>query len=525
MHPEAPTQPSANVLAKPPLGDVKEMKNDLGSYSVRGSTSLVLSEIGCNIFRLLGTVVMARLLTPEYFGLVGMVTALTTFAEMFKDLGLGTATIQRKEITHAQISTLFWINTGVGLGLMLILAASAPFISWFYNEPRLLWVALAISSTFVFGGLTVQHQALLRRQMQFAQLASAQVLSTGLSTLLGLLLAWLGYEYWALVWKEISRAIIQVLAVWLFCRWLPGLPTRGAGVRSMFQTGSHVTGFNVLVFASRNLDAVLLGKFWGAASVGLYKQANLILMMPVSLFSHPITYVMTSGLSALQEEPERYRNYYKKVVAFLAFGYIPCVTYIAVHAENFITLILGTKWIAAAPVLQVIACGSVLDPIMGTCGIVMITSGKTKQYMYVGAAQAVLLTVAMCIGVYWGILGLAWAGAGCALFSLPFLLKYSFHETPISPAVFYEAIKWPVVASCVMALLLIAIHHTVQATSLIVELGYSAFLAPLIYFGIWLVFPEGREQLTEFVSHFKLAVREILSKLGITSVATTPHSS
>ncbi len=513
-----------NASTGQPLGDVQKLKSDLEGHSVRGSSSLVLSEIGCNIFRLFGTVMLARLLTPEYFGLIGMVTALTTFAEMFKDLGLGTATIQRKEITHEQISTLFWINTGVGIGLMLIMAAAAPFISWFYDEPRLLWVTFAISSTFIFGGLTIQHQALLRRHMQFPQLASIQVSATGLSTILGVLLAWLGFEYWALVWKEISRAIIQASGVWSCYRWLPGLPRRGVGIRSMFQTGSHVTGFNIVAFASRNLDTVLLGKLWGATSVGLYKQANLLLMLPASVVSFPITYVMTSALSALQGEPEQYQTYYKKVVAFLAFLYIPCVTYIAVYAENLITLILGGKWVAAAPVMQVMACAAALDPIMGTCGTVMITCGRTRQYLYVGITQASFLTLAVCVGVTSGMLGLAWALVIYTIVSLPFLLMYSFQETPISPAMFYEAVAWPAIASSAMALVLLAIRHIVGTSDLVVELGYSALLAPLIYCGIWLILPKGKEKLEGMFSYFQLAVREILSKIGLSGFQTVTRS-
>ena len=518
----SPLEKTAPADAPPgqSLGDVKELKSDLGGHSIRGSSSLVLSEIGCNVFRLFGTVMLARLLTPEHFGLVGMITALTAFAEMFKDLGLGTATIQRKEITHKQISTLFWINTGIGIGLTLLMAGAAPLLTWFYDEPRLLWITLAISSTFIFGGLSIQHQALLRRQMRFTELACTIVLATGLSTVIGVVLAWVGYGYWALVWKEISRAIIQALCLWLFCRWLPSLPARGTGVRRMFEMGSHVTGFNVLTFASRNLDVVLLGRFWGPTVVGLYKQAILLLMMPVSLVSHPISYVMTSALSALQSEPERYRSYYGKVLSFLAFVYIPCVAYIAVYAESLITLILGSKWLAAAPVLQVAAGATALDPILGTCGTVMITSGRTKQYMYVGVAQSVLTTAAVCIGINWGMLGLAWSNVIYTTLTLPFLLKYSFQETPISPGVFYDAIRWPVVASGVMAVILISIREIAVVENVLVELGYSACLAAGIDWWIWLLLPRGKERLSEFFSHFQLATREILSRLGVSGALT-----
>src|SRR3989442_10865931 len=168
-----------------PIGDVEHLKRDLAGKSTRGGVSTAISEIGCNIFRLAGTVVLARLLTPEHFGLISMVTALTAFAEMFKDLGLGIATIQRREITHEQVSTLFWINTGVGILIMLLFAGASPLISRVYGDTRLLWVTIAISSTFFFGGLTIQHQALLLRHMEFARLAFIHVFSTALSFAIG----------------------------------------------------------------------------------------------------------------------------------------------------------------------------------------------------------------------------------------------------------------------------------------------------------------------------------------------------
>lgn len=501
------------------FSDVRDIKNDLVGKSVRGGASLVASELGCNVFRLIGTVVLARLLTPEHFGLISMVTAITAFAEMFKDLGLGTATIQQKEITHEQISTLFWINTGVGAGIMAALAMAAPLISWFYGDSRLLWVSLAISSTFLFGGLTVQHQALLRREMRFTKLAFIQVLATGSSTLVGIALAWNGWEYWALVWKEVSRAVIQACATWLYSHWLPGLPVRGAGVRSMFTTGSHVTGFNILAFASRSLDQVLLGKFWGAGSVGLYKQAAQLLMLPVSVFSYPIAYVMTPALSALQSEPERYRAYYRRVLSFMAFGYMPLIAYLAVYSESIIAIMLGDKWMDSSLVLQILALGAILDPISGTCGTVMITSGRTREYLRVGAAQAVFLSISAFIGVSWGLLGVAVSFAAYMLISFPFLVWYSFKDTPISPQLFYEAIRLPALASGVMSLILLAGRSWVEVPSEIAEIGYSICIAPLVYCSVWLVFPSGKLKLYEFFFQFQLALSELIAKAGISGTA------
>jgi len=457
---------------------------------------------------------LARLLTPEHFGLISMVTALSAFAEMFKDLGLGTATIQRKEVTHEQVSTLFWVNVSIGAGLMFLLAGVAPLISWFYQEPRLLWVAVAISSTFLFGGLSVQHQALLQREMKFGELALIQVLATGLSTLISIVLAWQGFEYWALVWKEVLRAVIQAGGTWVLSHWLPGRPKRGVGVRAMIQTGSHVTGFNILVFASRSLDQILLGKYWGAASVGLYKQASMLLSLPTSLFSYPVTYVMTPGLSALQSEPDRYRTYYNKVVSFLAFGYIPLIVYFFVYADSLIALILGAQWIEAAIAMKILAWGSVIGPILGTCGTVMVTSGRTRDYFRLGVMQAASLCLAIAIGIRWGLIGVSAAVVIHALAGLPFLVWFSFKDTPLTPKVFYKAIQYPVILSGIMGIILVGVQQVLRAQAPIVEVGASLVVAPLVYGTLWLLVPGGKEILREYASHAQIAASSVVTKLS-----------
>ena len=144
--------------------------------------------------------------------------------------------------------------------------------------------------------------------------------------------------------------------------------------------------------------------------------------------------------------------------------------------------------------------------------------------MYVGIAQASFLTIAVCVGVNWGMLGLAWAIVTYTIGSLPLLLKYSFQETPISPVLFYEAVAWPAIASGAMALALLAIRYIVETSDLILELGYSALLAPLIYCVIWLILPKGKEKLEEMFSYFQLAVGEILSKIGLSGFQTSTRS-
>ena len=216
--------------------------------------------------------VLARLLVPSDFGLVAMVTAITGFVAIFRDCGLPAATIQRAEITRAQISTLFWINCGLGLVLMLVVLALSPVIAWFYHEPRLLWITGALSIAFAITGVAVQHQALLRRQMRFKTLAMIDVLSMAFGVSIGMAMAWVGFGYWSLVGVTFGSTLLNSALVWLKCDWRPDTFRRRVGARSMLAFGGHLMGFDVLNYFTRNFDNVLIGRALGSIALGVYSK-------------------------------------------------------------------------------------------------------------------------------------------------------------------------------------------------------------------------------------------------------------
>src|SRR5262249_43220524 len=161
------------------------------------------------------------------------------FVSMFKDMGLAVATIQREEINAEQISTLFWINVMLSLAVMLLTAALAPGVAWFYGEPRLTLIMIGFAGAFLFGGLAVQHEALLRRQMRFTAVAVLEISSLTAGLVVAVLLAWNGARYWALVVNQLVQAASYAVGVWIVCDWRPGLPTRESGARSMFAFGRN----------------------------------------------------------------------------------------------------------------------------------------------------------------------------------------------------------------------------------------------------------------------------------------------
>jgi O-antigen/teichoic acid export membrane protein len=256
---------------------------DLKRKTIRGGLAKLGAQATTLSLRLGSLVVLARLLDPKDFGLVGMVTAFTGILNLFRDFGLSAAAVQRVKVTDEQVSTLFWINLLVGAALTLLMVAMAPAIAAFYREPRLVWVAVVLASGFIVNAAGVQHSAVLQRQMRFTTIAGIDVLSLVVSIIIGIGMAVRGYGYWALVATALVPTLVTTTCLWTASAWIPGKPQRGMGMRSMLRFGGMLTLDGIVVYLAYNLDKVLLGRSWGAQALGLYGRAYQLVNLPTSI--------------------------------------------------------------------------------------------------------------------------------------------------------------------------------------------------------------------------------------------------
>jgi PST family polysaccharide transporter len=197
------------------------IRTHLKSKSIRGGAFMLTSSIASLVLTIAATSALARILSPSDFGLLAMVFALTAIAERFKDIGLGRATVQKKELTHSEVSNLFWLNLTVSIAISLSISLLSGAIARFYHEQRLTHIAMLLSLTFVFGGLTIQHQALLNRQMKFLATGVVGISALIVSNALAIVLALKGAGYWSLVWREIARSVIVAIGTFIACPWIP----------------------------------------------------------------------------------------------------------------------------------------------------------------------------------------------------------------------------------------------------------------------------------------------------------------
>jgi len=380
---------------------------DLGRRTVRGGAVTIGTQVLKFLVNTVGTIVLARLLTPEDYGLVGMVAVVTGFILLFKDLGLSAATVQKSEVSEAQISTLFWVNVALSVAVMLVTATIAPLVAWFYGQPRLLGITLGLSVGFLFGGLTVQHEALIRRQMRFSFLAAAEILSAVVALTGAIILAWNNAGYWALVGSQLIQGFLYATLIWLFCRWRPGRPVRYSGVRSMIAFGRNVTGFGILNYFARNLDNMLIGRFWGSQQLGLYARAYQLLLLPIDQINGPITAVAVPALSRLVNEPERYRGAYLRLLDKITMLTMPLMAFMIVTSDWIVALLLGPKWAGVGRIFSLLGISGLVQPICNTTGWLFISQDRTRHLFQWGVVGSTIIILSILAGLPWGARGVA----------------------------------------------------------------------------------------------------------------------
>lgn len=384
--------------------------DDLGRRALRGGIVSVAMQYGNGVLQIIAAVVLARLLTPADFGLVAIITVLTSFAPLLIDFGLGDATTQRKKITPSQISSLFWLATGIGLGVAVVVAACSPLIAAIYRQPELEPIALCTAVTFVLWGASNQHLALLRRTMQFGRIARIQLLGSLVGIATAIVLAVRGYGYWALVARPIANALCVVVGAWLGCRWRPGLPAFDDEVKSMVRFGLHVVGFSVTYTVAKAVDRIALGLFYKPEQVGYYQNAITLYESSIFQVFAQVHTVGSAALSKLQSNPIALREKYEAALSAMAFFVTPVAAILSVTGEDVTVLLLGERWRAAGLLLRVIALRGIFQVIETSQGWLHLSIGRADRWRNWGIVSLAVQIAAVLAGLPFGATGVAAAG-------------------------------------------------------------------------------------------------------------------
>jgi O-antigen/teichoic acid export membrane protein len=422
---------------------------DLRARAIRGGVARVVAQGISLPLRMGSLMVLARLLDPRDFGLVGMVTAVTGIFSLFKDFGLSTATVQRPTVTEEQISTLFWVNVLVGAILCLVCVIAAPVVAAFYREPRLTAVMAVLATGFVFNGAGVQHSVLLQRQMRFVVLAVIDVASLIASIAIGVFLARGGHGYWALVWMTVSFPLAVTIGCWAATAWIPGRPRGRIGLLSMMRFGGTLTLNGIVVYTAYNFEKVLLGRFWGAATVGLYGRAYQLITLPTENLNAAVGGVAFSALSRVQNDPERLKRYFLKGYTLLLTLTVPLAVASVLFADDLMVVVLGPKWVEAGAIFRLLAPMILVFALINPLGWLMFALGLVGRSLRVALVLAPLLIAAYVVALPYGPKGVAFAySAALTLWVVPHI-AWCLRGTAISLRDTWRALKPPLIASLI----------------------------------------------------------------------------
>jgi O-antigen/teichoic acid export membrane protein len=459
-----------------------EASADLGRLAKRGGVASVLGVYGNGILQIIGAIVLARLLTPEDFGLVALAMVLTRFAPLLIDFGMADATTQRSKITRREISALFWLNSGIGLAVALGLALCSPLIAWLYQEPKLQSVVLFFAITFVFTGLSGQHLSLLRRTMQFGVIARIQVLSALAGFAVAVLIAMSGYGYWALVVRPIVSAVCVTAGAWLACRWRPGFPVFDDEVKSMIHFGMHVLGFSITATMTMVADRIALGLFYPPRELGFYQNAMNIYDNAIFAPIMQLHGVGSAALSKLRSNPDVLQQKYRATLSLLAFFVMPTVAILSVTGQDATVILLGEKWRESGLLLSIMALRGMVEFIEGSQGWLHLASGRPQRWRNWGMVHAIVRVVAVLGGLPFGAEGVAVALVVAGwLIALP-SVSYAGRPFGIGATLVIRAVGGPLLGATVAVVLGWWLHTLLPANfSSLLRILFLATVCASIY--------------------------------------------
>src|SRR5664280_200404 len=419
--------------------------------SVRGGIVTVTAQGLKFVLTTESSMILARLLSPRDFGLQGMVMAVTGILSLFGDIGLSMATVQRAVVTHEQTSTLFWINVALGTGLAMVTAALAPALVAFYHEPRLFWITIVLAMTFVLGGLSSQHSALLMRGMRFVTRVKIEITALAISLAIGIGMAAAGCGYWSLIGMTVSGGLAVLIGLWIAVPWIPGLPHRGCGLRSMFHFGGMVTLNNLVVYIGYNTEKFLLGRYWGAAALGLYGRGYSLVNLPTTQLHSAMFNVAFPALSRLQSDPPRLRGAFLKAYSIVLSMTIPTMIASILFAEEVIRVVLGPKWIGAIPIFRLLAPTVLVFGLINPFGWFLTASGRVGRSLNIAFVIAPSVILGIVLGLHYGPQGVALGySTVMVLLALP-VIAWSKHGTGITWAHLWQATRHSILAGLAAA--------------------------------------------------------------------------
>lgn len=373
--------------------------NDVKNDSIKGGMWSFIYQIVNFILQIISISILGRILMPVDFGLISIITTFIGFALVFSEVGFSIAIIQLDDLDSTLFNDVFLINLFIGFILFLLFCLVTPLIYFFYEDIRLLYIGLAYSTIFMVTSYSSPFIALLKRTMNFKKIMILQFISTLLGICFGLVFTFFNFGYWTLVLIPISTGIILNILLFFHFKWIPIRYSKDVRIKKIINIGKHMTIFEFVNYFSRNLDNILIGKFFGPYNLGIYSKAYQLLLLPITQIRTPLTNIALPALSQLKNDFLNFRKYYLKFLSIISLLCVFFVFLFYINSYEIISIVLGPNWIQTADIFSILCFAAMLQPLYGSCGLVLLSTERNKIYSKWGFYNSLIIITSFLIGI------------------------------------------------------------------------------------------------------------------------------
>lgn len=379
------------------------MSDSLKSKTVKGVVWSSIERFSTQGVQFLIMIIMARLLTPKDYGLIGMLAIFLAVAQSLIDSGFSQALIRKQDRTDVDNSTVFYFNIVVSSALYLILFIAAPFVADFYNQPELTSVMRVVCLGVILNSLAVVQRALLTVRIDFKTQAKASLSAAVISGCIGIVLAYCGFGVWSLVVQQLLNLSVNTLLLWIFSKWRPIAVFSWKSFHELFAFGSKLLASGLLDTLYRNIYPIVIGKLFSASSLGHYTRAQQFSEFPSSNVTGIIQRVTYPILCGIQDETERLEAVYRKFLKLSAFIIFPLMIGMSAVARPFIDIVLGTQWGFCGQLLQIICFAMMWYPIHAINLNLLQVKGRSDLFLRLEIIKKILGITVLCITAPFGL--------------------------------------------------------------------------------------------------------------------------
>ena len=404
--------------------------NDLKEKAIKGvSWSVIDNLANAGITFLIG-IILARILSPAEFGLIGMITIFIAVSNSIVDSGFSSALIRKVKPKDIDYNTVFYFNLCLGIGLYLILFCSAPTISRFFKEPSLISITRVMGTILIINAFGIVQRSLLVKEVDFKTQTKISLIASIISGIVGIAMALKGFGVWSLVGQQISRQLLNSIFLWVFNAWRPTLEFSKESFHELFGFGSKLLISGLIDTIYNNIYFLIIGKFYSAAQLGQYTRADQFNSIFSSNLTNVIQRVSYPVLCSIQDDDERLKLTYRRVIKATMLVSFACMLGLVAIAKPLILLLIGTKWLPAVPYLQIICFAGMLQPLHAINLNMLMVKGRSDLFLRLEIVKKAIAVIPICLGVFYGIEFMLWGSVFLSF--VAFLLNSYYSERLIN---------------------------------------------------------------------------------------------